>query len=125
MAKRTGYDPTNPSNKRSKEERDAERAELEAFRRAQREPYDVKKEVVVRTLGDAIAVDRDARVTLHVEITRYAGRGLPRLRIMKRGTRHDGSTFESLNIGSVAPEVATKIAEALMAGALELKADIG
>ena len=100
------------SQRRSPEEREAERENVREYRRAAREPYDPSKEVVVGQAAK-IYVDRAGKVSLFVEHIRYNGAGPARVRIQRRGTRQDGSTFETNNIGFMQPAIALLLADAL------------
>lgn len=121
MAKRNGYDPTNPKSRPSEDEK-AAYAEYREATRPPREPYDPHKEVVVGKVG-VVNADKMGRVKLHVEHVQYNGIGPWRIRVEKRGTRGDGSAFTTANIGFMHPQTAIKLGELLMQAAAAVPAD--
>lgn len=110
------------SQRRSPEEREAERENVREYRRAAREPYDPQKEVVVGQVAK-IAVDRAGKINLFVEHIRYNGEGPTRVRMQRRGTRQDGTTFETNNIGFMQPAIALLLADALKNAVATLPAE--
>jgi hypothetical protein len=108
MAKKNGYDPTNPKNRPSIEEREI----VSEWKRAQREPYDPAKEQVMEEVG-SISADLKGHARIHVELVSYNGTGPLRVRLSKRGKNARGDLFSTPNLGMLYPNVVAELSAIL------------